>query len=76
MDQGQRDAYAAVFNSVLAFKFLDDEERRFLFDRSEIFHVKDGELFIKEGELDSYLYIVLQGSANVTVKRDGKEVYI
>jgi CRP/FNR family transcriptional regulator, cyclic AMP receptor protein len=76
MDQRQRDEYVAVFNSVLAFKFLDEEERRYLFDRSEIFHVKDGESFIKEGELDPYLYVVLSGSANVTVRRDGKDIYI
>jgi CRP-like cAMP-binding protein len=76
MDEEKRDAYKTVFNSVLAFKFLDEEERRFLFDRAEIFHVEDGESFIKQGELDPYLYIVLEGSANVTVQRDGKDVYI
>ncbi len=76
MDQGKRDAYKAVFNSALAFKFLEEEERRFLFDRAEIFHVQDGESFIQQGALDPYLYVVLEGSAVVTVQRDGKDVYI
>ena len=72
----ERARYAATLEKVLAFKFLDALERDWILEHSEIIKADDGESIIEEGEVSPYLYAVLEGSANVLVHRDEKEIYI
>jgi len=65
-----------ALKSVLAFKFLSDEDRLILTETGTALRFDEGEPLIEEGELSTYLYAVLEGSANVSVARDGKDVYV
>lgn len=65
-----------ALKSILAFRFLTDDDRRFLTEAGSTLRYDEGEPIIEEGELSSYLYAVLEGSANVSVERDGRDVYV
>lgn len=65
-----------ALKAILAFKFLDEDDRRALAERCAVFRYSDGEAIITEGEISPYLFAVLEGSANVSVEKSGKEVYI
>jgi len=62
------------------FKVLTDEETKYLIQISEFIQCKEGEEIIKEGEISSYLYVILKGTVSVMVKQkhEGKEkdIYI
>jgi CRP/FNR family cyclic AMP-dependent transcriptional regulator len=62
--------------AILAFKFLEPDDRRSLAERCAVLAYEDGEPIIEEGELSPYLFAVLDGAANVSVEKEGKEVYI
>lgn len=65
-----------ALSAILAFKFLDEEDRRALSEKCSVLKYEEGETIIEEGELSPYLYAVLNGSANVSVEKEQKEVYI
>lgn len=64
-------------DNVLFFKFLSKEEKKELLDLSEVINYKTGETVISEGEIQPYIFTVMQGTVNVVVQeKNGKEVFI
>jgi CRP-like cAMP-binding protein len=76
MQDSDRARYAKALEKVLIFKYLDAEDRAWILDHAEVAVYADGICLIKEGEITQYLYVVLEGAANVGVRRDGRDVYI
>ena len=72
----ERDKYFPNLRNFAVFKYFSDEALRDFFGKAEILSFKAGETIIQEGEKSPYFYAVLEGTANVTVETDSKEVFI
>jgi CRP-like cAMP-binding protein len=72
----QREMYMHRLKEFAAFKYFSDEAMLDFCDKAEILSFKTGETIIQEGEKSPYFYAVLEGTANVTVKSEAKEVFI
>ena len=64
-------------DKILLFKFLSKEEKKELFNLSDIVGYQSGELIIAEGDIQPCIFAVIKGTVNVMVKeKSGKEVFI
>ncbi len=72
----QKEKYFNRLKEFAVFKYFSDEARRIFFDKSEILSFKAGETIIQEGEKSPYFYVVLEGTADVTVETESKDVFI
>jgi CRP/FNR family transcriptional regulator, cyclic AMP receptor protein len=72
----QKEKYLPTLRNFSVFKYFSDEALLDFFGKSEILSFKDGETIIQEGDKSPYFYAVLEGTANVTVETDSKDVFI
>jgi CRP/FNR family cyclic AMP-dependent transcriptional regulator len=72
----QREKYLPRLKDFAVFKYFTDDALKEFFERSEILSFKSGEGIIAEGEKSAYFYAVLEGTVNVTVRNEAKEVFI
>jgi CRP/FNR family transcriptional regulator, cyclic AMP receptor protein len=64
-------------DKVIFFKFLSEEEKKVLLDLSEVISYTSGDIIIAEGEIQPYIFTVMQGTVHVVVnEKNGKEVFI
>jgi CRP-like cAMP-binding protein len=76
-DKCRKDINLEDLNKVLFFKFLTEEEKKELLDLSEVITYASGEIIIAEGEIQPYIFTVMQGTVNVIVnEKKRKEVFI
>jgi CRP/FNR family cyclic AMP-dependent transcriptional regulator len=68
--------YLPRLKDFAVFKYFSDEALRAFFEKSEILSFTSGETIIQEGDKSQYFYVILSGSANVTVESESKEVFI
>ncbi len=62
---------------IMPFKFLEPTPADFLLERSEIHEYEEGEVIIRQGEINQSFYSIIDGTINVTVKNDnGSESFI
>jgi CRP-like cAMP-binding protein len=54
--------------------FMDDEARKNLAGYGEMVTTVPGQVIIKEGDVNTHLYIVLYGTFNVSTQASGTEV--
>ena len=77
MAEGKQSYYMAKLKKAVIFRFLDDDLLARILDISFILKFKKDDLITAEGEVSPYLFAVLEGAVNVTVKETGgKEVFI
>jgi len=77
MDDKQRDYYLSKMRKVLIFRYLNDEALIRILQISNIINYKENDYIISEGETSPYLFSVLEGSVNVSVKKEeSKEIFI
>ena len=77
MDDKQRAYYMSKMRKVLIFRYLEDEALIRILQISNIISYKKNDYIISEGETSPYLFAVLEGSINVSVKKEeGKEIFI
>jgi CRP-like cAMP-binding protein len=77
MAEDQSDYFLGALRKVLVFKYLNDDALKEILKMAEVVHYKKGDRIISEGEIDQYLYTVLEGTVNVYAKpEDGKEVFL
>ena len=63
--------------TVMPFKFLEPAPSDFLLERSEIQQYEEGEVIIRQGEVNQSFYSIIEGTINVTVHNDnGTDSYI
>lgn len=61
----------------LIFKYVDESRREEIISVSEVFKCHEGEQIIREGEVSSNVYLILNGQVCVKVKdNEGKQVYL
>lgn len=61
----------------MIFKYVDESRRDEIITVSEDQVYEDGALIIQEGEVSSYVYLIISGQVCVKVKdNDGKQVYL
>ena len=53
------------------FLGLDDRQRQLVLDQAEVVEVDAGEVVVEEGTAGSDLYVLLSGTADVTIRLDG-----
>ena len=56
--------------------YMDDEARQGLSSYGYVVATVPGEILIREGEVNTHLYIVLNGVFNITTELQGKEVHL
>jgi CRP/FNR family cyclic AMP-dependent transcriptional regulator len=77
MESGiEKEEYRQRFAEVLFFRALSAEARDHLFDRAEAIYFEAGELIVLEGDLSPSFFALVEGSVIVSMKQDGKDVYI
>ncbi len=77
MDDEQRDYYLSKMRKVIIFRYLNDEALIRILRISNIINYQENDHIISEGETSPYLFSVLEGSVNVSVKKEeGKEMFI
>ena len=77
MKAEQKAAYLSSLKKVIVFRFLDESLLSEILGISKIRKYEEGDKIISEGEISQYLYTVLSGCVNVSVKEaSGKEVFI
>ena len=77
MDKEQRDYYLSKMRKVIIFRYLNDEALIRILQISNIISYQKNDHIISEGETSPYLFSVLEGSVNVSVKKEeGKEIFI
>ena len=63
-----------IFNRIPLFKMLTDGEKKVMWEQDVNFYcAEEGEVIIREGEVDKYFYVVLTGSVQIikgSKKRD------
>jgi CRP/FNR family transcriptional regulator, cyclic AMP receptor protein len=67
---------SSKLKDVTFFKYLKDEELKDFIKSSQLFEYNNNEKIIIEGEISSYLYILISGVVNVTVNQKGADIYI
>ncbi len=72
----QKENYAHRLKDFVVFKYFSEDAIRELYAKSEILSFTEGEPIISEGEKSPYFYAVLEGTVNVTVRSEAKEVFI
>lgn len=66
-----------LLRDVKILRYLDDTERRELFALCELQEYDIDDCIVKEGEIDSYFYIIIDGTVSVLVtQQNAKDVYI
>lgn len=61
----------------MPFRFMDSGPSDFLLERSEILSFDEGEIIIRQGEVNQSFYSIIQGNITVTVNNEnGKDSYI
>jgi CRP/FNR family cyclic AMP-dependent transcriptional regulator len=76
MGANLKEKYLPRLKEFSVFKYFGDEAMRAFFEKAEILSFKAGDTIIQEGEKSPYFYAVLEGTANVTVETDSKQVFI
>ena len=77
MPAGEDNSIREKLRKSLLFRYLDDNALMEILALSEIVRYGADERIISEGEVNPYLYIVLDGTVNVLVEEhSGKEVYV
>jgi CRP-like cAMP-binding protein len=77
MDDKQRAYYLSKMRKVLIFRYLEDGALIRILQISNIISYKKNDYIISEGETSPYLFAVLEGSINVSVKKEeGKDIFI
>lgn len=71
-----KEAYRSKIGKVLLFRALADAELQAIMKYFEIISFSPGEIVIGEGDLSPSFFIILEGTVNVTVNQNGKEVFI
>lgn len=61
---------------VLLFRYLSDESVTKLLACSHFTEVDDGEYFIHEHEVESRVFVILEGSCAVMVQQEDREAYV
>lgn len=61
---------------ILLFRYMEPAELAALMDKAAVVRAAEGELVVREGERDPYLYAVLDGTVSVRVCEGDKEVYM
>lgn len=61
---------------VLLFRYLSDESIKNLLGCSHFVEAEDGEYFIHEHEIESRVYVILEGSCAVMVQQEDHEAYV
>jgi CRP-like cAMP-binding protein len=56
--------------------FMDEESRRQFASYGSLVSTMPGEVLIREGEVNTHLYIVLNGTFNITTEALGNEVHL
>jgi CRP-like cAMP-binding protein len=56
--------------------FMDDESREQLAEYGTIIDTEPGRVLIREGDVNTHLYIVLNGIFNITTEAPGTEVHL
>ena len=69
--------YLSLIRNIVLFRVLSDEEFSYLLDLSSITFQKDGDLIVREGEVNQSLFAVVDGSVKVSVQENtGNQVYL
>jgi CRP/FNR family cyclic AMP-dependent transcriptional regulator len=69
--------YAEVVRGIAIFRFMSEEEVRYLLSISEVESYEEGETIVAEGELSPYMYGIVEGSVGISIKEsDGNPVYV
>ena len=64
-------------SELLFFKFLSDEEKKTLLSQSEIIKYSAKEKIVAEGDVQPYIFAVIEGTVNVIVnKKDRNDIFI
>jgi CRP-like cAMP-binding protein len=58
------------------FKYFDADVLRSLVDGGSLTSYRNGEIVLREAELSPDFFIVVTGSVNVSVRKEGKDVFI
>jgi CRP-like cAMP-binding protein len=72
----EKTQYRAAFNEVLLFRALAAPAQDFLFERSAMLKFEGGEKIVSNGDLSPSFFAVLEGNVHVSMKQEGKDVYI
>ncbi|MCE0522282.1 MAG: cyclic nucleotide-binding domain-containing protein [Methylacidiphilales bacterium] len=56
--------------------FMDDEARQQFASYGSLFSTIPGQVLIQEGEVNTHLYVVLNGTFNITTQAMGEEVHL
>ena len=59
--------------STKIFSFLSDDELDYILTISDIYEYNPKEKIINEGDISSYLYIIISGSVSIEIKTQNKE---
>lgn len=65
-----------LFSEIQMFSYLSDNEKREVFKAAEIFQYDKGETIISEGDVNPYLYAVIDGVVHVCKMHEGKSKFI
>ena len=68
--------YHEAFKAVLLFRALAAPAQDFLFERAEILRFEGGEKIVSNGDLSPSFFAVLKGNVHVSMRQEGKDVYI
>ena len=73
----EQEYYITKLKKILMFRYLTDESLREIVRISDVVNYKRDGLIISEGEVSPYLYAILDGAVNVSVRKDeGQEVFL
>ncbi len=62
-----------IIKSTKIFSFLSDDELDYLLTISDIYEYSHKEKIINEGDISSYLYIIISGSVSIEIKAQSKD---
>ncbi len=65
-----------LFSEIQMFSYLNDDEKREIFKVAELFQYEKGEKIISEGDVNPYLYAVIEGVVHVCKRHNNKDNFI
>ncbi len=79
--EADRDSFLQKLRSTKIFNMLKDDELNDILSAGEIAEYDEGEVLIKEGEINPEMYIILKGAVSIIIKQPCdentvKDVYI
>ena len=77
MSSDQKSYYLSKLRKAIIFRYLKDDTLLKILDIAHIVKYKPNDKIISEGEVSPYMFAILEGSVNVSVREaGGKEVFI